>query len=132
MLGLEHKAWLDEQGFGNAKVRAGIQNVLVAATWFPGGDRPRTGGIYLKAGAGFAHGRFTVFDNASSGVDTSSVEAHLDESGLGMSLGGGYEWRVAPALSVGTDVTVNYQRVRKLAFDHNWYVPVALGLNWSF
>jgi len=132
-VGLEHKQWLDEQGFGTSKVRANLQNLALTATWFPGGDRSGgSGGIYLKAGAGWAHGRFTIFQNASGGVDTSSAEQHIDESGLGVLGGAGYEFRIARSLAVGADVSINYQSVKKDAFDHNWYVPIALGLNWYF
>lgn len=131
-LGLEHKQWLDEQGFGTTKVRAGIQDLAATVTWFPGGEKSGSGGIYLKAGAGWAHGRFTVFENAGGGVDTSSVEQHLDEGGLGLLAAGGYEFRVARSLGVATEVSVNYQSIKKQAYDHNWYVPIALGLNWYF
>ena len=132
-VGLEHKQWLDEQGFGTSKVRANIQNLAATVTWFPGGDRTGgSGGIYLKAGAGWAHGRFTIFQNASGGVDTTSVESHIDESGLGVLGGAGYEFRVVRSLAVAADVSINYQSVKKPAFDHNWYVPFALGLNWYF
>ena len=130
--GLEQKAWLDEEGFGETKVRASLQNFTAALTWYPGNPQNDTGGIYVRAGVGWATGRFTVFDNAGSGVDTSSVEAHIDESGVGVLFGAGYEFRIVRPLAVGLDVTGNYQSIEKEAFINTWYVPVTISLNWYF
>jgi len=132
MLGFESRGWLDEQGFGSTKVRVGIQNFAATATWFPGDPANATGGLWLKAGAGIAQARITVFEDAAAGVDSSSFEAHIDDAGPGLLAGVGYEFRIVRSLAVGLDVTANYQPIHEAAFDTNWFVPVALSMHWYF
>jgi hypothetical protein len=132
MLGYEQFQWFDEQGFGPAAVRVSTQTFGAALTVFPGNPRSETGGIYLRAGVGFANARIAVSPEALGGVDSTHHEEHLDEGGTSYMLGGGYEFRIAKPVAIGADITANYQAIQKEFFDKTWFIPVTVGLNWYF
>ncbi|HEU4941326.1 MAG TPA: hypothetical protein VFT97_06870 [Candidatus Eisenbacteria bacterium] len=132
MLGYEQFQWVDEQGYGAAAVRVSLQTFGAALTFFPGDPKHETGGIYLRAGAGFANARIAVSPDAVGGVDSTHTEEHVDEGGTSYMVGGGYEFRVAKPAALAIDVTANYHKVGKEFFDKAWFIPVTLGLRWYF
>jgi hypothetical protein len=132
MLGYEQFQWVDEQGYGAAAVRVSLQTYGAALTFFPGDPKHETGGIYLRAGAGFANARLAVSPDAIGGVDSTHTEKDVDEGGTSYMVGGGYEFRVAKPAAVGIDITANYHQVGKEFFDKAWFIPVTLGLKWYF
>ncbi|HET9253507.1 MAG TPA: hypothetical protein VFP58_15445 [Candidatus Eisenbacteria bacterium] len=135
MLGYEQFQWFDEQGLGTAAIRVSAQTFGAALTFFPGNPRGETGGIYLRAGAGFASARIAVMPDAIGGVDTTDTghhEEHLDEGGTAFMLGGGYEFRLAKPVALGLDVTAHYHSIKQEFFDEIWFVPVTAGLTWYF
>ncbi len=134
MASIDQRGWLDEQGFGASKVRVGIQNVTAALTVFPGNPDDETGGIYFRGGVGFANGRLTVFQSSFIGTGPDSLDdgEHRDEGGLGLTFGGGYEFRLSSALAAGIDVSANYQKIDNAVFEETWFFPAVLSLNWYF
>jgi hypothetical protein len=134
MVSFDQKGWLDEQGVGASKVRAGIQTFAAALTVFPGNPDNETGGIYVRGGVGFANARLTVFENSYIGAGPDSLDSgeHKDEGGVGFTVGGGYEFRLSSALAAGIDVSANYQRIDGAIFDETWFFPTVLSLNWYF
>ncbi|MGH7681320.1 MAG: hypothetical protein ACRENN_04960 [Candidatus Eiseniibacteriota bacterium] len=134
MASFDQRGWLDEQGFGDSKIRVGIQNFTAALTVFPGNPTSVAGGIYLRGGVGFSNSRLTVFQHSFIGAGPDSLDSgeHRDEGGVGYTLGGGYEFRVSRNLAAGVDVSANYQAVHDVIFDETWYFPAVLSLNWYF
>ena len=132
MLGYEQFQWFDEQGLGPNAVRVSAQTFGAALTFFPGNPKGVTGGIYLRAGAGFANARIAVTPDALGGVDSTHNEEHLDEGGTTYLFGAGYEFRIAKPVALGADLTANYNVIRREFFDTAWFVPVTIGLNWYF
>jgi len=139
LVGYEQCQWMEEQGFGEASLRGSLQTFGLELNWFPGNPNSATGGIYLRAGAGLANARFATNPHAlgssgSSGSsgDTLHVENHVDEGGTSYFFGTGYQFRVAKPMSIGADLTANYQVIHKQLFDTNWFVPITVELNWYF
>lgn len=132
MLGYEQFQWFDEQGLGTAAVRVSAQTFGAALTFFPGNPRAETGGIYLRAGAGFASARIAVSPDAVGGVDSTHHEESLDEGGTSIMFGGGYEFRIAKPVALGADVTAHHHSIGKEFFDEVWFVPITVGLTWYF
>jgi opacity protein-like surface antigen len=132
MIGYEQFQWFDEQGFGTTALRVSAQTYGAALTFYPGNPAGETGGIYLRAGAGFANARIAVMEDAIGGVDSTHHEDHLDEAGTSFMLGGGYEFRIAKPVALGVDVTAHNHAIGKQYFDEIWFVPVTVGLTWYF
>lgn len=132
MLGFSLNDWMSEQGATDPNVRVNTQNFNATLTWFPGNPEGVTGGIFLHGGVGFANARIVKRETSVTATDTTEVETHEDEGGLGLMFGGGYEFRVSPAFAIGADVTANHQSIGQDLVDHNWFVPVTLRLNWYF
>ncbi len=134
MVSFDQKGWLDEQGFGDNKVRVGIQNFTAALTVFPGNPESVAGGLYFQGGVGFANARLTVFQNSFIGTGPDSLDhgEHRDEGGVGAMLGAGYEFRLSSALAAGIDVSANFQQIDSAIFKETWFFPAVLSLNWYF
>ena len=134
MVSVDQKGWLDEQGVESSKVRVGIQNVTAALTVYPGNPETVTGGMYFRGGVGFANARLTVFQNSFIGAGPDSLDdgEHRDEGGVGVTLGGGYEFRLSSALAAGIDVSANFQQIDSAIFEKTWFFPAVLSLNWYF
>ena len=132
MLGFSLNDWMEEQGATDPNVRVNTQNLNATLTWYPGHPEGVTGGIFLHAGVGFANARLVKRERVVTATDSTEVETHEDEGGVGLMFGGGYEFRLTPAFAIGADVTANHQSISQELIDHNWYVPVTLRLNWYF
>ena len=135
MIGYEQFQWFDEQGLGTAAVRVSAQTFGAALTFFPGNPRGETGGIYIRAGGGFASARIAVSPDAVGGIDSTETEhneEHLDEGGTSLMFGAGYEFRLAKPVALGADVTAHYHSIKQEFFDEIWFVPVTIGLTWYF
>ena len=135
MIGYEQFQWFDEQGLGTAAVRVSAQTFGAALTFFPGNPSGETGGIYLRAGGGFASARIAVTPDAVGGIDTTDTghhEEHLDEGGTSLMFGAGYEFRLAKPVALGADVTAHYHSIKQEFFDEIWFVPGTVGLTWYF
>ena len=132
MIGYDQRQWMDEQGFGVNAVRASLQNFAASLTLFPGNPENETGGIYLRGGVGFANARVAVTEDAVGGLDSTHTEQHLDEGGLGLMLGGGYEFRIMRSVAAGLEVSAYHQSIDGDVFDQTWFLPVSLNLAWYF
>ena len=131
MLGYEQFQWVHEEGVGDGIVRVSLQTFGAAVTVFPGDPKHETGGIYLRAGAGFVNAR-AAFGKQPTGADSSHHEETIDEGGTAYMIGGGYELRISKPAALALDVTANYQTIGKDFFDKAWFIPFTLGLNWYF
>jgi opacity protein-like surface antigen len=133
MLGVNYEGWFYERGDVNEKERFSLQNVTLAATFYPGNPQNATGGIFLRGGVGLGWGRYAIVPLVE--VEGEIEQEHgdaTDESGLGLVFGAGYEFRIAKHFAAGLAASVNYLSIGQDIFDDGVYVPVALNLSWYF
>jgi hypothetical protein len=142
MLSVEGRQWLDEQGIPfeedgePLKVRSNVQQYSLALTYFPGRVDGPTGGIYLKAGAGWANGRFTVLRDATEEEKEASggnefTELYKNDDG-GLALFGeiGYEIFVWKTLGAGLAASYSFLDLDGTVYLQAQTVALALSLNW--
>ncbi len=144
-LGVEYQGWLTEvgatledtteAGIAGIKLRRSLQNWLLAATWYPGNEASAWGGFYLKAGAGYALGG-TAAVLLEENPDTGEIEQEhgerVDESGVGLVFGLGYEFRVTSTFAAGLAITANSQDIGEYFIDEASFGSAALVANWYF
>ncbi len=144
-VGVEYQGWLTEvgatleepteEGIAGLKLRRSLQNWLLAATWFPGDENSGWGGFYLKAGAGYALGGTAVVlleEDPDTGEIEQEYGTRIDESGLGLVFGLGYEFRVTTTFAAGLAITANGQSIGEYFIDEATFGSVALVANWYF
>jgi len=135
-LGFEHQAWLREQGFHDLKIRAGVQLEALGLTVYPAAERAGWSGLYLTAGAGWAHCRLTFLEPLAPGEsaigDTYEVVFKQDEYGWGGYAGLGYEFQITRSLAAGAMLSYNHVDIGGSIFDRADFVPLVANLNWSF
>jgi len=128
----EYEGWLFEEGDVTEKVRRSFQAATIALSWFPGGDRPGWGGLYLRAGAGIGWGGVAhvdlVPDEEGELIQTNS--RRTDESGLGLVFGVGYEFRLARQFSAGLAITASHLSLQAENYESAWTLPLTMTLGW--
>lgn len=135
-VGFEHQAWVREQGFHDLKIRAGTQLEALGLTAHLGPPGTGLGGLFVTAGAGWAHCRLTLLEPLAPGEsaigDTYEAIFKQDEFGWGGFGGLGYEFRITRAFSAGVVTSYNYLDIGDDIFDTATFVPLLANLNWSF
>lgn len=133
MLGANYEGWLYERGDVNVKHRYSLQNIALAATFFPGDPQDASGGLFLRGGVGLGWGRYANVPLLEvAGEIEQEHGTNTDESGLGLVFGVGYEFRVARHFAAGVAADVNYLMIDQDVFEDGLYIPVTLNLNWYF
>jgi hypothetical protein len=131
MLGYEQFQWLHEQGSADDAVRISLQTFGAAITVFPGNPKHASGGMYFRAGAGLVNARAAL--ETQSGPDsTDHHEEKVDEQGVALMFGGGYEFRIFKPAAVGFDLTANYHMIDEHFFNKAFFIPFTIGLTWYF
>jgi opacity protein-like surface antigen len=135
-VGFEHQAWLREQGYHDLKIRAGTQLEALALTTHLGRPGSALGGLFVTAGAGYAHVRLTFLEPLAAGEsaigDTHEEVFKKDEFGWGGFGGLGYEFRISRSFHAGLLITYNYLDIGDEIYDTATFVPLLANLNWSF
>jgi hypothetical protein len=133
MLGINYEGWLYELGNVEEKQRFSLQNVVLAASFFPGDPANASGGIFLRGGVGLGWGRHAIvpLEMVNGEIEQGHGES-TDESGLGLMAGIGYEFRVAEHCAVGLAASADYLSISKKIFDDGLYFPVAVNVNYYF
>lgn len=144
-IGIDYQGWLTEVGTTDLdtlgidadglKLRRSLQNWLLTATWFPGNEDSGWGGFYLKAGAGYALGGTALVlleENPETGEIEQEHGERYDESGLGLVLGAGYEFRLTSTFAAGLAITANSQSIGEFFIDEATFGSAALVGNWYF
>jgi hypothetical protein len=116
VLGFEANGWAKTFTSGGYDTKWSFGVGTLGATWYPA-----HGGFFMRGGVGF--GRAQVEFSNSQGTQ---LKAH--DSGLGMTAGLGYEWRLTRTFALGPQVDFGYLDVGN-GFTAN-YVNFTLGLNW--
>jgi opacity protein-like surface antigen len=112
----EGSAWTRTWDEGPAELTATLSTNTAALTYYPPGS-----GLFLRGGIGFGTARFELEQN--------NVTVSTDETGLGLLVGAGYEWRLTQKFALGPHVEFNYQKLDDLesanvisgVLDLNWY-----------
>ncbi len=126
-LGVEYNGWMLEGGDADLKIRSSLQQVLLAGTWYPGQPDRAGGGFYVRAGIGLGWGSVAeveIFDQ---------IQEHgvrVDETGLGILTGIGYEFRIVKDVAAGLGVGFNHLSIDKDFYDSGWFMPVTGTLAW--
>lgn len=133
MLGVNYEGWFHEFGDVGEKQRYSLQNLALAATFFPGRPQDATGGIFLRGGVGLAWGRHAVVPlEMVEGTLTQEHGTATNEAGLGFVFGAGYEFRVVEHCAVGLAASLDYLTIGQDVFDEGLYAPIALNVNFYF
>jgi len=129
-VGLAWHDWLTERGDADLRVRRSMQNVLLAATLVPGNLDNAWSGFYLRGGVGIAQGRYSTAGADEHGEDIDLLAT--DQTGVAFHAGVGYEFAISREVAVGTLLSANIASYDDELFDHGWFAPVSVSLNWSF
>jgi opacity protein-like surface antigen len=129
-VGVSWHDWLTERGDEDLRVRRSMQTWVLAATWVPGNLDNAWSGFYLRAGAGIAQGRYLTAGADEHGEDIDQMAT--DQTGVAFHAGLGYEFAVSREVAVGTLLSANLASYDDELFDHGWFVPLSVSLNWSF
>jgi len=129
---LEYEGWLFEEGDVTAKTRRSFQAATLALSWFPGGQSPGWGGLYLRSGAGIGWGSIANIGLVrDENGDLVQEHGHrTDEPGLGLVFGLGYEFRLIDRFAVGVAATASYLSLQDTNYDDAWTFPFTMTLGW--
>jgi hypothetical protein len=159
MISFENKQWVYEQGLDQqiaddlglcvppngpapdsciVKLRTNVQQFSFALTWFPGSVTGPTGGLFLKAGMGWANARFSTLRpsteeefEATGGNEFEPYDGFpVDDGGLAVFGELGYELRIWRGLAAGLNFTYSYYDIGGEVFQKAETVGTALNLNW--
>ncbi|MEN8005883.1 MAG: hypothetical protein ABFS42_02665 [Candidatus Krumholzibacteriota bacterium] len=133
-LGLEYHGWMLEQGIVPVKIRSSLQSATLAATWYPGGAGSAWEGFYLRGGAGYAWAGLSFVEIDEEPPEHVPLEqehgTRYDESGLGLNVQMGYEFRVSRSFAGGIGMGFDYLSIDKTIYKSSYYFPVTLTAVW--
>jgi opacity protein-like surface antigen len=136
-LGASYSGWMYETvntlkpgGYDPAsdKLRFSLQNIMLGVTAYPGPADNAWGGLYVRGGVGLAWTAITQVTLVEG-----EEQGHGDrdqETGLGLELNVGYEFRLVRHMSAGVGFGVNYQDIGKTYYETSTFYPVTLNLGW--
>ncbi len=126
-LGVEYNGWMLEDGDADLKLRASLQQIMAAATWYPGKPESAAGGFYVRAGVGLGWASIAAIEI----VDQIQEDGErIDETGLGLLAGIGYEFRISPDVAAGLGFGFNQLLIDKDIYDSGWFTPITGTLAW--
>jgi hypothetical protein len=142
-LGLDYHGWMleaagreqpEESAYVEA-VRSSLQSVTLTGTWYPGGGGGTAlDGFYVRGGAGFAWAGLTFIDIDKIPPDKVPLyQEHgerTDETGLGLNLQVGYEFRISHNFAAGLGLGFHYLSLGKDIYDSAYYLPGTLTGIW--
>jgi len=127
-LHVEYGGWMLEDGILPDKMRISMQDVVLAATWFPGSPQSAWGGFYLRAGAGLGWASAALIEiNEDLEQEFSQRK---DETGLGLQFAFGYEWRIAHNTAAGLGLSLQHLDIGGEIFQNTTFVPLTFSLGW--
>lgn len=126
-LHLEYGGWMLEDGVLPYKARVSMQDVALAATWFPGNPDTWTGGWYLRGGVGLGWASIALVEIEDQEQIWSD---RLDESGLGLLAALGYEWRFVEDVAAGLGLGVQHLNIQGDFYQETTFVPFTFSVNW--
>jgi len=133
-LGASYSGWMYETinpaGTNPAqdKLRFSLQNIMLGVTAYPGSADSGWGGLYIRGGVGLA---WTAITQVTLVEGEEQGHGHRDqETGLGLELNLGYEFRLVRNMSAGLGFGVNHQDIGKSYYEKSTFYPVTLNLGW--
>ena len=127
-LHMEYGGWMLEDGILPDKLRISMQDVVLAATWFPGNSGSAWGGFYLRAGAGLGWASAALIE-INDDLEQ-EFSRRKDETGLGLQFALGYEWRIARHTAAGLGLSLQHLDIGGDIFQSTTFVPVTFSLGW--
>ena len=127
-VGASYAGWMYETGARPLKYRYAMQNILLAASWYPGDPQSAWGGFVVRGGAGWGWANFTEVE-----LSDTEEQGHGDrttEWGFGWELNVGYEWRLVKNMSAGLGIGVNHLDIGGDLTDTATFYPVTLNMGW--
>lgn len=104
-IGLAYAGWMYETGALPIKQRYSMQNLLLAASWYPGRPDGASGGLCLRVGVGYGWIGYTEVE-----IVEDEEQSHGDRtnwSGPALELNLSYEFRITAAVAAGLGLGVN-------------------------
>jgi hypothetical protein len=130
MIGVNYDGWLIEYGDVPTKHRRSLQNVALAATFFPGSPKGPWGGFYLRAGAGVGWTGTAEVEIVEGGKQEKGER--VDEWGVGAVGELGYEFWITDNFAAGLVSGINYFDIGETIVDTAWFGFGGLTLNLYF
>jgi hypothetical protein len=130
MIGVNWDAWFIEYGEVPTKHRRSLQNVALAATFFPGGPEGPWGGLYLRAGAGVGWTGTAEVEIVEGGKQEKGER--VDEWGVGAVGEVGYEFWITDNFAAGLVSAINYFDIGETIVDTAWFGSAGLTFNLYF
>lgn len=127
-LGASYTGWMYETGNAPQKYRYALQNIMLAASFYPGNPQSGWGGLVIRAGAGLGWANYTEIELVE-GEEQSHGDRTM-ETGLGWEVNLGYEWRLVRDVSAGIGLGVSHLDIGGDLYDKATYYPVTLNLGW--
>lgn len=127
-LGVGYTGWMYETGEVPTKYRFSFQNIMATATWYPGRPDNALGGFYVRGGVGLAWSAITVVP-LSADEEQGHGTRFLD-TGLGLELNLGYEFRVFKVMGAGLGLGFNYQSLDGDYYEKSAFTPLLMNLSW--
>lgn len=133
LLTVANQQWLYEQGvLAEDKLRINTQNWSFDLTFCPGKPTSWWGGLFVKAGIGYANSRLTILEPIEEDDYGNTFEEVFkrDEIGTSYTVGIGYEFRLANSLAAGIGASYIHQPIDGEIFADSTFIPTNLTLNW--
>jgi len=133
-LGVAYSGWMyetvkpDHEAPPAIKWRFSLQSIMLAGTWYPGRAESGWGGLYIRGGAGLAWTAITEVELVP-GEEQGHGERQ-QETGLGVEVVVGYEFRVVPNMSAGIGIGFNHQDIGGDLYEKSSFYPATLTLGW--
>ncbi|HPF70554.1 MAG TPA: outer membrane beta-barrel protein [Candidatus Krumholzibacteria bacterium] len=127
-LGASYAGWMYETGTQPIKHRYALQAIMLAGTWYPGRADSGLGGLYLRGGVGLGWANATDIEMVEG-----EEQGHGDrttESGLGLELNLGYEFRLVRNMAAGIGIGYNHLDIGGDLYEKADFFPVTLNLGW--
>jgi hypothetical protein len=126
-VGLVYAGWMYETGALPIKQRYSMQNLLVAASWYPGPSDHALGGLCLRLGFGLGWVAYTEVE-----IVEDEEQGHGDRretSGPALELNLSYEFRITRTVAVGIGVGVNSIGL-DTEIESATFVPATVNVGW--
>ena len=127
-LGVGYTGWMYETGEVPTKYRFSFQNIMATATWYPGQPDNALGGFYVRGGVGLAWSAITVVP--LSAEEEQGHGTRFLDTGLGLELNVGYEFRVFKVMGAGLGMGFNYQSLNGDYYQKSAFAPLLMNLSW--
>ena len=122
LIHVESQVYIREETDPTGKATFSFANVAIAGTLYPGDPTQPSGGFYLRGGIGPAEAAFDVTVGRS--------KTRFKESGFGILVGLGYEFRLTRRFALGVGAGYNKLFINETILDSVQFGQFVLDFNW--